>query len=835
MPRLYSSTVLKASRPVQVDAAQFWRVPIHGRVRRWTIVRLVILLLLALPLAILAQAADHIVISYPQAVEGEDSLRLNVYFTVVDALGAPVPEANLDRAGILQIVGDNVIYEADVSPADSPIFIALVLDASGSMSGAMDELRQAAVAAIESAPQQASLAVYQFNIPDAGGQTLQPLHDFSADHEAVKAGVGALQSANAGTCIYYAAVEAVEAVARAAQDQPEARRAVILFTDGYDELTTGRRDTCSANTTVDDVVAAARAPAGNPAAPVPLYTIGMAGENPVDETTLRRFAAETGGLTAIGGQADLSDRFQQIMSGLANQWLATAEVRPAAGDHQATLVVRTSSGPDGAATEMSQSFAFQSTRDYSGGEPSVYRATWIDAENRFRINVINPAAISRLELLLLKEEGGEVETLRLEPLDGGAEAHYVAPTLDRLEAGRRYRAEVYAYDQSGAPITRNDSPVLATVDFAYEPPAAPPAPTPAVRIVDVIADPSGRTLTINLDALNTEQVDRYRIALFNESAGVAVPSFTARPDENGRLVIDLEQAGVEPGAYRVGIVPLDEAGQPLLAQEIAYPYQVAYAPREASLGERLGLAFRENPWIPGLILAFIAGLIAFLAFSYLRSRRSSSITFRLEDTQNAPQSPLRKPTRLAGLDRDGPPEPVGGKVPATTKPVEKPPPAPAPGVPGPAPATDKPAFTGELAGAVPFSPAGNTVMGDPTFVALPGEEGDAAAAQEPVLRLRVVESPDESLVGQEFVVDHYPYTIGRVAADLALDDRRVSRAHARIDVRDGKLYLTDLGSSNGTTIINTGQKLQARMAYELSPGRLQLRLGGTVLEIEYGA
>lgn len=103
------------------------------------------------------------------------------------------------------------------------------------------------------------------------------------------------------------------------------------------------------------------------------------------------------------------------------------------------------------------------------------------------------------------------------------------------------------------------------------------------------------------------------------------------------------------------------------------------------------------------------------------------------------------------------------------------------------------------------------------------------------MRLRIVECPDASLVGREFVVARYPYTIGRVAADLTIEDRRVSRAHIRVDVRDGQLYLSDLGSSNGTTIVATEQKLQARIAYELSPGRLQLRLGGTVIDFDYRA
>ncbi|HEY4441323.1 MAG TPA: FHA domain-containing protein [Candidatus Elarobacter sp.] len=38
------------------------------------------------------------------------------------------------------------------------------------------------------------------------------------------------------------------------------------------------------------------------------------------------------------------------------------------------------------------------------------------------------------------------------------------------------------------------------------------------------------------------------------------------------------------------------------------------------------------------------------------------------------------------------------------------------------------------------------------------------------------------------------------SADLRLDDPRVSRLHARIELRDDGVYVEDLGSRNGTTI-----------------------------------
>ena len=43
--------------------------------------------------------------------------------------------------------------------------------------------------------------------------------------------------------------------------------------------------------------------------------------------------------------------------------------------------------------------------------------------------------------------------------------------------------------------------------------------------------------------------------------------------------------------------------------------------------------------------------------------------------------------------------------------------------------------------------------------------------------------------------------VGRApSADLRLDDPRVSRLHARIELRDDGVYVEDLGSRNGTSI-----------------------------------
>ncbi|MFN2460369.1 MAG: FHA domain-containing protein [Candidatus Velthaea sp.] len=64
--------------------------------------------------------------------------------------------------------------------------------------------------------------------------------------------------------------------------------------------------------------------------------------------------------------------------------------------------------------------------------------------------------------------------------------------------------------------------------------------------------------------------------------------------------------------------------------------------------------------------------------------------------------------------------------------------------------------------------------------------------------------------------------VGRApSADLRIDDPRVSRLHARIEMRDDGVYVEDLGSRNGTAVDG-----------EAVPGSRRLRVDD---EIEVGA
>jgi pSer/pThr/pTyr-binding forkhead associated (FHA) protein len=101
-----------------------------------------------------------------------------------------------------------------------------------------------------------------------------------------------------------------------------------------------------------------------------------------------------------------------------------------------------------------------------------------------------------------------------------------------------------------------------------------------------------------------------------------------------------------------------------------------------------------------------------------------------------------------------------------------------------------------------------------------GPRGTAAPA-----RVKVVDPPDKR--GRAFdLADEV--TIGRASGcQIALeDDKAVSQLHARLFRRDGRLYLEDLGSTNGTYL--NAKKVGGPVA--LARGD-RVQVGRTVLEV----
>lgn len=91
-----------------------------------------------------------------------------------------------------------------------------------------------------------------------------------------------------------------------------------------------------------------------------------------------------------------------------------------------------------------------------------------------------------------------------------------------------------------------------------------------------------------------------------------------------------------------------------------------------------------------------------------------------------------------------------------------------------------------------------------------------------MLVLAVIQGPDK---GRTFELpDGQPQLLGRSSEALPLSDRAVSRRHAELTPDDGKWWLRDLSSQNGTFV--NGVRIEGRV--RLVPGD-QIRIGSTVL------
>jgi pSer/pThr/pTyr-binding forkhead associated (FHA) protein len=93
----------------------------------------------------------------------------------------------------------------------------------------------------------------------------------------------------------------------------------------------------------------------------------------------------------------------------------------------------------------------------------------------------------------------------------------------------------------------------------------------------------------------------------------------------------------------------------------------------------------------------------------------------------------------------------------------------------------------------------------------------------------VLEGVDKGRVYKDLAI---PVTIGREEGNgLRLNDERVSRFHAKVQVEDGDIILTDLDSTNGTRVNGTAVQIRRlRPGDQVAIGRSML-LFGTMEEI----
>lgn len=283
------------------------------------------------PILAHAQSTVDLVVHYVEGApaEGQIAYEVSVYLSVVDSAGNPIKDLTAENFTVTEDSQKVEIGSIELAK-DEPINIVLLLDTSGSMSGAgIGAAKTAAsnfVAGLEAGDR---VAILTFD------DSVRARIDFTTDHRAARDQIALIDAVRgAGTCLYDAAYQAVQMTATV----PSGRRAVVLFTDGVDEKPGG--GTCSTHT-LDDVIDLA----SEGGTRTPVYTLGMGTR--VDDNTLKRLAELTGGRYLYSPDtSQLDAMFLRLSDSLRSQYLLRYTSVAGPGAHTLAVSVTYSSATD---------------------------------------------------------------------------------------------------------------------------------------------------------------------------------------------------------------------------------------------------------------------------------------------------------------------------------------------------------------------------------------------------------------------------------------------------------------------------------------------------------
>ena len=197
-----------------------------------------------------------------------------------------------------QVFEDNVAQPiASLVTEDAPLDLVLAIDISGSMEGALADVKAAVKQLLSKLRPGDSATILGFN--DTTFIAAEREKDQRAREEAVE-----LLTSWGGTALYDATVRTLDLVGR-----EFGRKGVVLFSDGDDRNSFTQRDVAMARVQASDAM---------------MYTIGFGGGSTVPKlrSSLEEYAKSTGGRAFFPRQVkELDEVFDQIVAELANQYV----------------------------------------------------------------------------------------------------------------------------------------------------------------------------------------------------------------------------------------------------------------------------------------------------------------------------------------------------------------------------------------------------------------------------------------------------------------------------------------------------------------------------------
>jgi pSer/pThr/pTyr-binding forkhead associated (FHA) protein/Mg-chelatase subunit ChlD len=771
----------------------------------------VLLVALLLPLAALAQMSQQseptrILVNYNE-VDEQDGQRLRVYFNTLDDMGQSLNAMSIPSA---QLIINNQIYTGVVSIPEDPLNIALVLDASGSMSPAAALMREAAITAVNTAPQGTRFSVIQFNeqiITRAG---------FTDDRRTIVTSIETMSNDQfeGGTCLYDATFEAMEALQVAGVS---GRRAVILFTDGRDELIAGGElDRCSTTADFNRLVQTAR----NPQLRIPIYTIGLIGTQAINQQELQALADNTGGIAVSGADVELTSLFLEIIQSFAGQRLARFELCLPAGEYSALMNIGTGSSqgelvaplgglrfvmgcalPTPTPTPLPLSLAISDFRFDSATNEIVFsiRRTGTGEVSFFRVEVIDQATG-----ILVPGNFGMIT------LPGDSEGEVRLP-LNQIPA-LEWLVRVSAYDAAGEQIARSEpsevipertaTPTpLPTATYTPEPTLTPTA-TPLIAAIGIgsvqyLADRQEFVLNLRLDNVNADTVSGYTVRVENE-AGIQVASETRLVLPTSRVTfpaVNAEAQPLLPGRYVITIEITTQSGGVIDANRevvVPLPPPTPTPTPEPSATERIIQNINTNPVLAAGFVAFVVGVLLLLVVLIVRSRGGRQDYRKPAFQQSYKDRTREKPLPVSSVQ---PKTGTGRRNTSEMRSVS-------------ASATDS---------------AGIAAL-PPVTESLP--QGVTA-------RITIIQSPDPKMQsGRAFEIITREYRVGRALTnDLVINADGVSKQHFTLKWLNHQFVIQDLNSTNHTLLVN--QKLDAMRVEPLEPGKEYTIMAGKRTRLQF--
>ena len=495
--------------------------------------RTIVLLLVATVLAwqpASAQGRPSIVINgveaaFNPALGGYD---VTAYASVVDDGGLPISGLEAEDFAISEDGREIEIFE--VQTVDVGLSMILAIDTSGSMvsAGKIEAVRQAAASFIGGLSEQDEIGLISFN------EVPKVEINITEDRAAVQNFVDLLQPVQgSATCLWDSAFEAVELAASA----PAGRRAVVLLTDGIDELATG--GACSTKTLEDVITLAA-----DPAVLVPAYTVGIG--NRVNAQELARLSDLTGGRASLAPTAEaVGDVFGELGLQFRGGYALQFRTDTTSGEH--TLFIQVEHGGD----------RDQDTRKFRAPElageaifSGIGQDQVINEGLSYSLEVSSPVAPDRVEFYL--DDQLRIQDLE-EPFEDTLDVAELAPGTHTLRA--------VVFGSSGEVLA------ASKIGFAFEEPLPEATEVPLSASVSFVEITEGQqireplTLTAKVD--NEEAVARVEFLMDGFQIGQdAVPPFEVHWDPRF----------VDPGQHALSAVVIGLDDTVLDVEEVSVTY-----------------------------------------------------------------------------------------------------------------------------------------------------------------------------------------------------------------------------------------------------------------------